>query len=644
MTKIKILYAEDTEEDADLVLAVLKREGYDHDCKVTDSLAEVERLLKAEKFDVMLSDFNLKTFTAMDVLKKRNALAPEIPFIVVTGTLTDEVAVDLLKEGATDYIIKDRISRVCPAIGRVLKDKEEKHKLAAAQAEIKENEARYRELFESSSDLIFLVGLDGTITLSNPAFCNLLGCALGKPAAFKAENLVPEDKRQAFRESLAAASAGVRPGRIVTVFLSEAGKSVEVEGSFYPRVKDSKVLYVQGIFRDLTEQNSLQAQFRQSQKMEAIGRLAGGVAHDFNNMLGAIEGYATLVLNTLKEEDPIKPDIEEIRKAVARAAGLTKQLLTFSRKQAMQKKVCEPNAVADNTRKMLASLLGERVKLQLDLEPELPCLMADPLQLDQMIMNLALNARDAMPEGGVLELRTRLVTLKRQEVLSPDPEEAGRNFIVFTVKDSGIGISAETQEHIFEPFFTTKEKGKGTGLGLPIVYGVAKQHNGWISVASEPGKGSEFSVYFPAKPCAALAEESAQAHRAAATRTNPARVLIIEDDAVLCNLAAKALAEYGHTAEKAGSIAAALAIARERGSSFDIVFSDMVLGDGKVMDAVDELIRLAPKAGFIFTSGYLEEKANWDFINARGYKFIPKPFSVNALLAAIDESREKRAI
>ena len=637
MATLKTLYSEDSKTDAELVLRALKKEGYDHDCVVTSDLDEIERLLKEKSFDVVLSDYNMQKFNAMDVLKKRNALAPGTPFIVVTGTLSDEVAVELLKQGATDYIIKDRISRLCPAIDRALKDRAEKKLLEAAQAEVIENEARYRELFESSSDLIFLVSLTGFIPAANPAFCALLG---KRPGSFVAENLVPEDRRQAFREALGAAASGISPGRMETVFLSVADKRFEVEGSFYPRTKGGKVLYLQAIFHDLTEQRLLEAQFRQSQKMEAVGRLAGGIAHDFNNILGAIEGYATLTLNSLKEEDPIKPDIEEIRKAVARAAALTRQLLVFSRKNALQKKICSAGAIIENLQSMVKRIIGENIKLELELEPALPMLKADASQIEQLLVNLLVNARDAMPNGGLIKLRAQAKRLEHQEIKSPVPAECGGEFIVISLKDEGQGMGPEVLEHIFEPFFTTKEKGKGTGLGLATVYGIAKQHNGWLEVASSPGQGAEFLIYLPACPGEEKPAEIKTNTLPPAPAT-PARILIIEDDDALRNLANKALREAGHATETARGAAEGLDIFRSRGGKFDIIFSDLVLGDRKIIELVDDFLGINPGADFIFTSGYLDAKTNLDLIASRGYRFIPKPYALDVLLKTIQETLKK---
>ncbi|HAT72562.1 MAG TPA: hypothetical protein DCS63_07080 [Elusimicrobia bacterium] len=637
----KILYIEDSPEYSEMVVKALEKSDPGYEVRLTDSLPEIQRLLKTEHFDLILSDFNLNGFDARDVMETCNALTPGLPLILLTGSLSDETAVELLKSGAADYILKDRVARLPAAIEAAMSEHEKKLALNAAVRNISESEARYRELFAASSDLIFLVSSEGEIIDSNPAFRAATGYTDKTARPLRAGALAAEPERTAFLLALQRAAALETPYAIETVFVSASGERVLVQGSFYPRKKDGEMLYLQGIFHDVTVPRRLEEQTRQSQKMEAVGRLAGGIAHDFNNMLGAIEGYATLAMDPLKEDNPIKNDLLEIRKAVARAAALIKQLLVFSRKQALQKTPCDLNAAIKSIQTMMTSIIGENIKLHLDLQPELPCMLADASQLDQLLMNLVVNARDAMPDGGRITLRTRQVALHPSGVRSPRPEEAGQKFMLISVKDSGTGMDKTTRDHLFEPFFTTKERGKGTGLGLSTVYGAAKQHNGWVTVESEIGQGTEFSVYLPFKACPSPAQEAVIPARRKKKKTVGAKILIIEDDPILSNLSAKALTEYGYRPEKAGSIEEAMIILKERGAAFDLVFSDMVLGDGKIMAVVEELARLSPKAGFIFTSGYLEEKANWDLMNKMGYKFIPKPFSVDNLLKTIDETLAK---
>ncbi len=635
----KILYIEDSEEYATMVPRTLGGERSDLEFTIIESLPEIEEALTKGGFDLILSDFNLKGFDGRDVLKKRNLLAPDLPIIILTGALPDETAVELLRLGADDYVLKDRLARLPVAIDNAINKHALDLELRAARWEVEENAARFRDIFEASSDLIFTVSPGGKISTANPAFHAVINPGANGKTSYGIKEITAPQKTEGLFAAITKAAGEKLPVKTETVFLSSTGKAIEVEGTLYPRAKAGKDAYVQGLFRDVTAQRSMEAQFRQAQKMEAVGRLAGGIAHDFNNILGAIEGYATLTLNALKEEDPIRPDIEEIRRAVARAAALTRQLLIFSQKNALQKKICSAGAIIENLQSMVKRIIGEDIKLELQLQVDLPQMKADGSQIEQLLVNLLVNARDAMPGGGTITLRAQAKNLDLQEIKSPTAPESGCQFIVISVKDGGQGMSPETMEHIFEPFFTTKEKGKGTGLGLATVYGVVKQHNGWIEVKSFPGQGAEFTVYLPACP---EAEEPA-AHTSALPppTLTPLKILIIEDDDALRNLAGKALREAGHATETARGAAEGLDLFRARRGEFDIVFSDLVLEDRKIIELVDDFVRINPGVNFIFTSGYLDDKTNLDLITARGYRFIPKPYAIDALLKTMHESIKK---
>jgi PAS domain S-box-containing protein len=634
---VKILYAEDTPSDAELTTRELTRQGLAHDCTVSADLGELEGLLKRGGFDIFLSDFSLKKFSAEDLLRLRNRLAPELPFIIVTGTLPDEQAVELLRTGATDYIIKDRLSRLPAAIIRALAEKVEKRKLDRARRDTEESEARYRELFECSTDLLFLVSLDGGITISNPAFRALTGRNPAELATLRAEVLVPAAERGRFSARLAAAAAGEPPQQFETVFVSSSGKEMTVQGAFYQRGAGGRILYLQGIFRDITEQRALEVQFRQSQKMEAVGRLAGGIAHDFNNILGAIEGYATLGMRKLAETDPLWGDLGEIRRAVAKASALTKQLLVFSRKQAIRKEPVCPAALIENLRGMVKRIIGENIELKVEVAPGLPQTMADPGQLEQLLLNLFVNARDAMPGGGTISVKAEAVKREGHEARSPNPETAGALFIKITVSDTGTGMSTQVMEHLFEPFFTTKEKGKGTGLGLSTVYGIARQHNGWLEVRTAEGKGSEFSFFLPAGALAPAAPSPAPLPAAPAAHGNGASVLIVEDDEDLCRMAAKALDAAGFEVKYAYGTAEGLSLFRAAEGKFDLVFCDVLLKDGTATEMAAAMRELNPRARFIFASGYVQPGPVMDAIERLGCGFLIKPYAIDALLAAIGD-------
>ncbi len=350
-------------------------------------------------------------------------------------------------------------------------------------------------------------------------------------------------------------------------------------------------------------------------KMEALARLAGGVAHDMNNILGAIEGYATLSLRGLAPSEPLHADLEEIRKAVAKGSALMKKLLSFGRRQALNRtRFAAADLLADLAAKG-GEAAGPGVSIECRARPGLPELDADARQLERLFMNLLLNARDAMPSGGQISVLA----------------EAAGPFVKISVSDQGSGMPPSVEKHLFEPFFTTKEKGKGTGLGLAEAYGIARQHGGRIEVSTAEGKGSVFSVLLPA-----AGESRAPASVAAASKAPAGRkpaVLVVEDDEDLRGMALRALSAEGFLASSAQNLAGALA-ALEKGR-FDVVFSDIALPDGDATLAFPRMRALAPRSCFIFTSGYVQSEAVTAFLKGGGHTFLIKPYAIDALVSAI---------
>ncbi|MEK9133353.1 MAG: ATP-binding protein, partial [Pseudomonadota bacterium] len=376
---------------------------------------------------------------------------------------------------------------------------------------------------------------------------------------------------------------------------------------------------------------------RQAQKMEAVGQLAGGIAHDFNNMLTVINGYSDVLLQALPADDAQRDSVTEIRQAGERAATLTRQLLAFSRRQVLELRVLDVNAVVTNVDKMLQRLIGEDITLVTVLKSGLGCVKADPGQLEQVIVNLAVNARDAMPQGGKLTIETGNVDL--------DETYAGQRFFVQTgpyvmlaVSDTGFGMDAETQKHIFEPFFTTKEKGKGTGLGLATVYGIVKQSGGYVWVYSEVGKGTTFKVYLPRVP---------DAIASAGHKTQPSRsvlgsetILLVEDDALVRTLTMKVLQGGGYTVLAAPNGDDAIRIFRTHPSPIHLIVSDVVMPFVSGREMAASLVALNPDVKVLFMSGYTDDTIVRHGVVEMGVPFLQKPFTPTGLLRKVREVLE----
>jgi PAS domain S-box-containing protein len=385
---------------------------------------------------------------------------------------------------------------------------------------------------------------------------------------------------------------------------------------------------------DLVERRQLELQLRQSQKMEAIGQLAGGVAHDFNNVLTVILSNAELLLRGLGPEDPRRAELSDIREAAQRAASLTRQLLAFSRKQVLKPRVLNLNDVVSSIEKMLGRLIGEDIELVAMLDPDLWSIEADPGQIEQIIMNLAVNARDAMPEGGRLAIETGNLEIDERFARSHYPITPG-SYAMLMVCDTGEGMDAETRSRIFEPFFTTKQLGKGTGLGLSTVYGIVKQSGGFIWAYSEPGLGTTFKVYFPRAVQAAAAFERRQG--AAAPEGAAETVLLVEDEASVRSLARRILRDEGYIVLEANTAVEALKVSLAHDGPIELLLTDLVMPELNGRDLAEKLAARRPEMRILFMSGYTDHAVLRDGDKERDERFLQKPFTPESLIRKVRE-------
>ncbi|MEK7679933.1 MAG: ATP-binding protein, partial [Deltaproteobacteria bacterium] len=343
----------------------------------------------------------------------------------------------------------------------------------------------------------------------------------------------------------------------------------------------------------------------------------------------------SLILKGMATDDPIRPDIEEILKAERRAVALIKQLMLFSRKQSVQKTTVALNGLITELKEMAKRLIGENITLEVSSVPDLKPVLADAGQLEQVLINLLVNARDAMPNGGLLKLTAVNVDLSGAACKCPEPVEPGRQFVKISVADSGTGMDRNTLDHLFEPFFTTKPKGTGTGLGLSIVYGIVKQHNGWIDAHSEVGKGSVFTVYLP--QASGTVNKPALEEAARDLRGHGERVLVVEDEETLRKITVRMLKENGYDPVEARTVSEAVSIISGKNANFRIIFTDLILSDRNGTELINELKKAAPGIDFVFTSGYLDDRVKLEFIQNQGCKFIQKPYSTETVLKIFNE-------
>ncbi|PYP84941.1 MAG: hypothetical protein DMF61_17930 [Blastocatellia bacterium AA13] len=490
-------------------------------------------------------------------------------------------------------------------------------------------------ILNNTSDVIFSFNLEGRVTYVNPAVQVLTGYTAQEASDHQFLSLVhPDDLTK-----LSTLWLNLVDGRQCSdeefKLVTRDGKSKWCSGSWGPIFNDrSEQIGVQGHIRDISDRKMLQAQLLHSQKMEAIGRLAGGVAHDFNNLLTAIIGYCEMALDGLPRSNPAHDRVKQVLKAGERAESLTRQLLAFSRRQMLVPVVIDLSALVDDVNKLLRRLIGEDTELIAVSSPGLGRVKADPGQIEQVIVNLAVNARDAMPNGGRLFIRTGNVYVSEGDNSAHENLAPGE-YVALSVTDTGCGMDAETASQIFEPFFTTKELGKGTGLGLSTVYGIIKQSGGEIAVETEIGIGTTFRIYLPRVD--SESQQSTLDEAGAATRAGSETILVVEDDETLLSLCTEILTSSGYQALQASNGREALLICEQYGGPIHLMLTDLVMPKMNGCELADRVASIRSEMKVLFMSGYTDEVVGSNGFSIAGRPFLPKPFTPDSLARKVRE-------
>lgn len=504
----------------------------------------------------------------------------------------------------------------------------------AAEKALQQSERKYRDLFQNANDFIFTLDFAGGFLSMNRRGEILTGLNGVESMEPTFEQIIAPNSRKRFRDNLERVREGGTPEVFEVALQDRHGKGPApvLEVALRLVSQDGQPVAIQGIARDVTDRRVLEKKFLQAQKLQAVGTLAGGIAHDFNNLMTVITGYVHLVTAQLQADSPIREDVEEIGKATLRAASLTRQLLTFSRQQVTHRTPLSLNESVHGMEKMLQRLLGENVQLTSSLQANIPLVMADAGQIDQVILNLAVNARDAMPTGGTLEFRTSAVNLSHANSALDLP--AG-TYVLFQVIDTGCGMDEATQARVFEPFFTTKEVGKGTGLGLSTVYGIVQDCGGHIGVTSARGRGTTFEIHFPAM--ASIQENNQPTAENLGVSPGSETILLVEDDASIRGLAAKILETSGYKVLTAGDVSSARAVLDNAGNAIDLMVTDVMIPGGSGVELAEHAGSIRPKMKSFYISGNPGGKL------PAGAILLPKPFSPIELAVRIrtvlDESR-----
>jgi PAS domain S-box-containing protein len=495
--RIRVLLVDADQRSAGFLRSLMRVAPAQADVVHAPTLPAAEDELARGGFDAVLLDPHVHPDPGPSAAERLLRAAPEVPIIVLTQREDDEAGVRALHQGAQDFLVRSEIT--ASLLSRSLRYARER---AAGRAELARRERYFRALTEHAHDIVVVLATTGEFLYQSPSVQRVLGYV---PEELNGRNVldlvVPEDRERA------AALLRSWPPRLSDDFfeyrlLHKDGRVKVLEAlgrSLYDDPRNGIVVNARDVTERVAAESALRRtedQLRQAHKMEAVGRLAGGIAHDFNNVLTAIFGYTDLLLEQLEEGDEKRTDVEEIRRAADRAATLTRQLLAFSRRQMMQPRLIDLNAVAENVGRMLSRLVGTEVRVIFRPGPDLWPVRADPGQIEQVLVNLSVNARDAMPEGGDLVISTSNRTLGEDDVHGL-PGLAPGEYVTMTVRDTGSGIPDAVKPHIFEPFFTTKAQGKGTGLGLATVYGIVKQSGGGIYVETDGTRGTAFTIYLP---------------------------------------------------------------------------------------------------------------------------------------------------
>lgn len=735
---LRILILEDVATDAELIQRELHQADLSLSTRCVQTREDFSKALKEFTPDAILSDFSMPQFNALDALQMLQEQPRDIPFILVTGSQSEEVAVDCMKLGADDYVLKATLKRLPSALLNAVKKHENERERFRALLALQRSEEHFRSLIENALDIILVLQADGTLHYVSPSI-RILGYkpeelsaktllsfvyadderevsevlnavlhhpgeaktfeflirhsngsyrvleAIGKQIQIDGKNFgivlnardVSERKQTEVAMEKLAAFPRLNPNPIfemaangrLTYFnkaAEEMAKSLgketpsdilpdainsivqeclltgtknvrretRVEGrvlswSFFPIIANQ---IVHCYAMDITERLDLEAQLRQSQKMESVGQLAAGVAHDFNNLLTIIQGYTGLILERNDIDADLTDQMKQVAVAAERAANLTRQLLMFSRKQVMQPQELDLNDVIGTVTKFLRRIVGEDITVHFNYSPNLPAIYADSGMIEQIIMNLAVNTRDALPRGGQLNIGTAAVEINEAHVQANAESRIG-NFVCLRFSDNGSGIPPEVLPRIFEPFFTTKEIGKGTGLGLATVYGIVKQHQGWIEVFTKENEGTTFRVYLPA-----LDQPAQSVNHANLEKTDGGNecVLVVEDEPELRALVCQILKDYGYRVFEAASGPAAIPIWEESSGKIDLLLIDMVMPGNMTGRELSEKLK-AEKPGLkvIYTSGYSVEMIGKDFSFKRGLNFLQKPYHPLALAKVV---------
>jgi PAS domain S-box-containing protein len=627
--EVRVLVVDDSDDDALLIIRLLTRAGLTVSHVRADTAAGVAAALADRPPDIVISDYTMPSFRAEEALDQVRAHDADIPFLLVSGQVGEETAASMMRAGARDFVLKERLARLAPAVQRELREATERRRRRRAEAALRESEERFRLIAEHAQDIIFRyrLGPEPAMEYLSPAVESITGY---RPEQFYEHpglifSLVePED-----RALLARSWCENQDGTVTIRWNRRQGGVAWIEqraGAI--RDRDGNPVAVEGILRDITERvlaernrTELEQQLRQAERLDSLGRLAGGIAHDFNNILAVISGYATMLAEELDESGPNRADAQAIEQAAARGSALTRQLLIFSRLEPSRPETLDLNVVATDMQRLLARTLGEDIELRTVLEPDLPPITMDRSKLEQVLMNAVMNSRAAMPGGGRLTIGTAA--------------EPGGGFVDLTITDTGCGMAPEVAARAFEPFFTTKGRGNGTGLGLATAYGVVTDAGGAISLESQPDQGTTVRVRLPAGTAGPAGE--AVVARVPSAGGRGQRILVVEDEDGVRDIVCRILKKAGYDVYASGDPQEALKMCLDGNLHVDALLSDVIMPGMSGTQLTAELRRTRPGLPVLFMSGYTSGPKPGGQELPPDAPLLYKPFQTDQLLQTLDQ-------
>jgi PAS domain S-box-containing protein len=637
-----LLLLEDSPDDAFLIIRTLRHDALEVTFERVETIEAMRQQLHERPPDLVISDGHMPALEVVDALDLLHSTGLDIPLILVSGQIGEEAAAALMRAGARDFVLKDNLSRLVPAVCRELDEAHGRRQRREIQAALDAMKERFRLVAEHLQDVVFRLRLrpEPEVEYISPAVTTLTGSTpeeLAKDPELLLTAADPQD-----REQLLASWYADTPQRSVLHWYRPGGEDAWVEQRTIPAYGDDhRQVGVEGILRDVTEQvrgenerRDLEHQLHQAERLDSLGQLSGGIAHDFNNILGVIKGFADLVLDVLPADHECRDDIEGIERAAMQGTALTRQLLIFSRSQPSQPEVLDLNEVLTHSLTLLRRTIGEDISFDVELEPDLPFVAIDRSRLEQIIMNSVVNSRAAMPDGGTVTINTCSQPVGANPA---HPDLSDSDYIRLFIEDTGHGMSPEVVQHAFEPFFSTKDPGRGTGLGLSTVYGVVKDAGGAVELWSEPDRGTRLTVYLPA--CAR--QQKTVDNLDKPQRPPPAtRIVVVDDNHDIAQVASRILNNAGYETAVTTTRLDALALLSQ--SPVALVLADVVMPGMSLRDFVTAIHDTAANTQILLMSGYPIHLHQEIDTNPADLPVIAKPFDTTRLLHEIHARLQPR--